>query len=122
MIDSAKVRTQFPSLARIHNNIPLTFLDAPAGTQVPMSVIDSISNYYKTSNANTHGEFLTTNETDKIVTTMRHAMAALLGAEGPETPGRAAGPQVFCDVESDAAGARPFVASQRQRRRRNADG
>ncbi|HEX8059348.1 MAG TPA: cysteine desulfurase-like protein [Cyclobacteriaceae bacterium] len=85
MIDSAKIRTQFPSLTRTHNNIPLTYLDAPAGTQVPNSVIDGISNYYKTSNANTHGEFLTTNETDKIVATMRQAMATLLGAEGPET-------------------------------------
>jgi cysteine desulfurase family protein (TIGR01976 family) len=85
MIDSAKIRTQFPSLARIHNNLSLTFLDAPAGTQVPASVIDSISNYYKTSNANTHGEFLTTNETDNVIATMRRAMAALLGAEGPET-------------------------------------
>jgi cysteine desulfurase family protein (TIGR01976 family) len=85
MIDSAKVRAQFPSLARVHNNIPLTFLDAPAGTQVPTPVIDAITGYYKTSNANTHGEFLTTNETDRVITTMRHAMAALLGAEGPET-------------------------------------
>lgn len=85
MIDSAKVRTQFPSLSRVHNNVQLTYLDAPAGTQVPQSVIDGISNYYKTSNANTHGEFLTTNETDSIITTMRKSMAALLGAEGPET-------------------------------------
>lgn len=85
MIDSAQLRTQFPSLSRIHNNIPLTYLDAPAGTQVPTSVIDAISNYYKTSNANTHGEFLTTNETDAVVVQMRNAMAALLGAEGPET-------------------------------------
>jgi len=85
MIDSSRVRASFPSLARVHNNIPLTYLDAPAGTQVPASVIDAISNYYKTSNANTHGEFLTTNETDVVVTQMRKAMAALLGAEGPET-------------------------------------
>lgn len=85
MIDSAQIRSQFPSLARIHNNIPLTYLDAPAGTQVPQSVIDAISNYYKTSNANTHGEFLTTNETDAVVKSMRVAMAAMLGAEGPET-------------------------------------
>jgi len=85
MIDSAQIRTQFPSLTRIHNNIPLTYLDAPAGTQVPQSVIDAISNYYKTSNANTHGEFLTTNETDGVVATMRKSMAAFLGAEGPET-------------------------------------
>lgn len=85
MLDSTQIRTQFPSLSRVHNNIPLTYLDAPAGTQVPQSVIDSISNYYKTSNANTHGEFLTTNETDKVVAGMRKSMAAFLGAEGPET-------------------------------------
>ncbi|HZY82021.1 MAG TPA: cysteine desulfurase-like protein [Cyclobacteriaceae bacterium] len=85
MIDSSKVRSQFPSLARVHNNIPLTYLDAPAGTQVPQQVIDSIANYYKTSNANTHGEFLTTNETDAVITKMRTAMANMLGAEGPET-------------------------------------
>ncbi len=85
MLDSSHVRSQFPSLKRVHNNIQLTYLDAPAGTQVPQSVIDGISNYYKTSNANTHGEFLTTNETDGIVSSMRKAMATLLGAEGPET-------------------------------------
>lgn len=85
MIDSARVRSLFPSLTRVHSNIPLTYLDAPAGTQVPQQVIDGIVNYYKTSNANTHGEFLTTNETDSIITTMRKSMAALLGAEGPET-------------------------------------
>jgi cysteine desulfurase family protein (TIGR01976 family) len=85
MIDSARVRSLFPALARVHNNIPLTYLDAPAGTQVPQQVIDGISHYYKTSNANTHGEFLTTNETDGVVATMRKTVAALLGAEGPET-------------------------------------
>lgn len=85
MIDSARVRSQFPSLTRVHNNIPLTYLDAPAGTQVPQSVIDGITHYYKTSNANTHGEFLTTNETDVVVATMRKAVAKILGAEGPET-------------------------------------
>lgn len=85
MIDASKLRQQFPSLQRTHNNQPLIFLDGPAGTQVPLSVIDAISNYYKTSNSNTHGEFLTTNETDKIVKDMRVHVAALLGAEGPET-------------------------------------
>jgi cysteine desulfurase family protein (TIGR01976 family) len=85
MIDSARVRSQFPSLTRVHNNIPLTYLDAPAGTQVPQSVIDGIANYYKNSNANTHGEFLTTNETDSTIAAMRKSVAALLGAEGPET-------------------------------------
>ena len=80
-IDSASVRSQFPSLQRIHNNQPMVFLDGPAGTQVPQSVIDAITNYYKTSNANTHGTFITTNETDQVVHHMRECMAALLGAE-----------------------------------------
>jgi cysteine desulfurase family protein (TIGR01976 family) len=48
-------------------------------------VIDAISNYYKKSNANTHGEFLTTHETDAVVQTMRDSVAALLGAEGGHT-------------------------------------
>jgi cysteine desulfurase family protein (TIGR01976 family) len=85
MIDSRQLRSQFPSLKRTHEDKPLIFLDGPAGTQVPDSVINAIAGYYKTSNANTHGEFLTTNETDKIIHQMRVDVAALLGAEGPET-------------------------------------
>ena len=85
MIDSARVRSQFPSLTRVQNSIPLTYLDAPAGTQVPQQVIDGITNYYKNSNANTHGEFLTTHETDGIIAAMRKSVAGFLGAEGPET-------------------------------------
>lgn len=85
MPDTQKIREQFPSLSRKHNNKPLIYLDGPAGTQVPQSVIDAISGYYKTSNSNTHGEFLTTNETDAVIRDMRETVAAFLGAEGPET-------------------------------------
>ena len=84
-IDSTSVRSQFPSLSRKHNNEPLVFLDGPAGTQVPQSVIDAISGYYSTSNANTHGAFVTAQETDRVIDGMRERMAALIGAEGPET-------------------------------------
>lgn len=75
------VRDLFPSLQRKHNNQPLVFIDGPAGTQVPQSVIDSITHYYKNSNANTHGSFLTAKETDNVVQHTRYCMAALLGAE-----------------------------------------
>jgi cysteine desulfurase family protein (TIGR01976 family) len=85
MIDSKQLRLQFPSLQRKHEGKPLIFLDGPAGTQVPDSVINAIAGYYKTSNSNTHGEFLTTSETDKVVRQMRIDAATLLGAEGPET-------------------------------------
>jgi cysteine desulfurase family protein (TIGR01976 family) len=83
--DSASIRKQFPSLQRRHNGQPLIFIDGPAGTQVPQIVIDGITHYYTHSNANTHGAFITTNETDKVIEGMRHAMATLLGAENHRT-------------------------------------
>lgn len=79
------IRTQFPALQRVHNGKPLVFLDGPAGTQVPQVVIDAISDYYKNSNANTHGQFLTTQETDAIMDATRENMAAFLGAEDAHT-------------------------------------
>lgn len=84
MIDST-LRSQFPSLARLHNGKPLIFIDGPAGTQVPEYVINAMSNYYKTSNANTHGAFITTHETDRLMHDMRETVATFLGADGPET-------------------------------------
>ncbi|MFN7116461.1 MAG: cysteine desulfurase-like protein [Saprospiraceae bacterium] len=75
------IRQQFPALYRQHNGKPLIFLDGPAGTQVPQMVIDAISDYYKNSNANTHGQFLTTQETDAIMDATRENLAAFLGAE-----------------------------------------
>jgi cysteine desulfurase family protein (TIGR01976 family) len=81
LVNPIAVRELFPSLHRTHNKLPLIFLDGPAGTQVPQPVIDSITHYYKNSNANTHGTFLTTRETDQVVRHMRQCMAALLGAE-----------------------------------------
>lgn len=73
---------QFPVLQRKVNGQPLVLLDGPAGTQVPLSVIDAISHYYKNSNANSHGAFITTRETDIVLDETRAAVAALLGAEG----------------------------------------
>jgi cysteine desulfurase family protein (TIGR01976 family) len=85
MIATDHLRAQFPSLQRQHNNMPFVYLDGPAGTQVPLSVIEAISNYYKRSNANTHGEFLTTHETDEAIDHMRQSVATLLGAENGST-------------------------------------
>lgn len=78
-------RQQFPALQRQHNGKPLVFLDGPAGTQVPNKVINAISDYYKTSNANVHGAFITTQETDEIMDATRLSIANLLGAESPHT-------------------------------------
>lgn len=79
------IRSQFPSLNRIENGRPIVHLDGPAGTQVPQSVIDAISNVYSNSNANTHGRFPTSNETDELISHTREQVSALIGAEGGHT-------------------------------------
>lgn len=80
-----KFREAFPSLQRIYNGDPLIFMDGPGGTQVPDAVIDACAAYYRKSNANTHGQFVTAQETDAILDDTRSACADFLGAEGPHT-------------------------------------
>ncbi len=73
-------RRDFPSLSRNVQGVPLAFLDGPAGTQVPEPVIAAMAGYYRTSNANTHGEFPTSRETDRLLDATRETVAAFLGA------------------------------------------
>lgn len=62
------IRSQFPALhQRYNNNEYYTFLDGPGGTQVTNSVIDAVSNYYKTINSNTHGVYPTSMATDSMI-------------------------------------------------------
>ncbi|MDA0194619.1 MAG: cysteine desulfurase-like protein [Bacteroidetes bacterium] len=78
-------RKDFPALQRQYNGRNIVYLDGPAGTQVPTLVIDAISDYYKTSNANTHGQFITTQETDVIMSGVRSKVADFLGAPNGST-------------------------------------
>jgi cysteine desulfurase family protein (TIGR01976 family) len=80
-----KIRDNFPALSNEVNGYPVIYLDGPAGTQVPNQVIEAQSQYYKNCNANSHGFFQSSRETDKIIDQTRQNVAALLGAEGPET-------------------------------------
>ncbi|NRB64041.1 MAG: cysteine desulfurase-like protein [Saprospiraceae bacterium] len=82
---NANFRAAFPSLQREHNGQPLIYLDGPGGTQVPEAVIEACSSYYRRSNANTHGQFITAQETDSILDHTRLACAQFLGASGPRT-------------------------------------
>ncbi len=49
-----KLRAQFPILAREVYGKKLVYLDNAATTQKPLAVIEKISDYYKTGNANIH--------------------------------------------------------------------
>ena len=62
------------------NGNQLAYFDGPAGSQVPKQVIDSISHYYRTFNANAHGEFITSLEVDQAVEECRETVAQFLNA------------------------------------------
>src|SRR6266568_3897383 len=72
------VRAQFPSLSQRINGHPAVFLDGPGGTQVPQKVIDAISSYLRTNNANTGGAYNTSRNTDQMIAGARSAMADFL--------------------------------------------
>lgn len=80
---NSEFRSRFTSLHRKGAERPFIYLDGPAGTQVPEAVIAAILGYYRTSNANTHGQFITTRETDVLMDRTREEVATFLGAEGP---------------------------------------
>jgi selenocysteine lyase/cysteine desulfurase len=83
VFDAAALRQEFPALGLEQDGAPLAFFDGPGGTQVPERVIDAVTNYYRTSNANDGGAFLTSQRSDAIVAEARAALADLLNAGSP---------------------------------------
>ncbi len=81
--DVDSIRARFPALSLTHEGRPMAFFDGPGGTQVPDTVIDAVSRYYRDSNANAGGDFLTSRRSDAVVAEAHAALADLLGAESP---------------------------------------
>ncbi len=52
--DFLKLRKDFPILSTVMNGFPLVYLDNAATTQKPQVVIDALTNFYTTTNANIH--------------------------------------------------------------------
>jgi cysteine desulfurase family protein (TIGR01976 family) len=77
------VREQFPALNLMVGRQPVVYLDGPGGTQVPNQVISAMSEYYRESNANLGGCFVTSQRTGKIVNRARAGLAELINAPGP---------------------------------------
>jgi cysteine desulfurase family protein (TIGR01976 family) len=81
--DVEAVRGRFPALTALHDGRPVAFFDGPGGTQVPDTVIDAVTDYYRTANANHGGAFATSAASDAIVHDAHVAAAELLGAADP---------------------------------------
>jgi cysteine desulfurase family protein (TIGR01976 family) len=82
--DVASIRSRFPALSVTHEGRPFVYFDGPGGTQVPATVIDAVSRYYRESNANHGGSFLTSQRSDAISEEAHAAVADLLGVDADE--------------------------------------
>ncbi|HEX9122250.1 MAG TPA: cysteine desulfurase-like protein [Actinomycetota bacterium] len=82
--DLSPLRARFPALARTQDGRACAFLDAPGGSQVPDTVIEAMASYLRRSNANTHGTFATSEETDALLAETHRAAADLVGSDPDE--------------------------------------
>lgn len=82
-LDIAWCRQQFPALARQVNGAPAAFFDGPAGSQVPISVIEAVAGYLAGTNANSGGVFATSLESESIVEEALASAADFLGTDDP---------------------------------------
>ena len=89
MIDSTfnveRVRSQFPSLSRMLDGKQAIYFDGPAGSQVPRSVVDRISECMLHHNANRSGRFATSREVDAIMNQCHQVFCDFVGAASPES-------------------------------------
>lgn len=80
MLNLDAIRSQFPAFSRVVNGHAAAYFDGPAGSQVPQSVIDAVSNYLAHFNANCGAAFVTSLGTDVALSNARSACADFLNA------------------------------------------
>jgi cysteine desulfurase family protein (TIGR01976 family) len=78
------IRAQFPAIERSYHNYPVAYFDGPGGTQVPRAVADAMTDYLFHHNANTHWKYPTSEETDKLISDSREAVATFLNGRADE--------------------------------------
>jgi cysteine desulfurase family protein (TIGR01976 family) len=74
------IRSCFPSLSVTDDGAARTYLDNPAGTQVPKRVADAAAHTLIYANANLGGAFVTSLAAEAVVQRAHEAMATFLGA------------------------------------------
>ncbi|HJP40981.1 MAG TPA: cysteine desulfurase [Dehalococcoidia bacterium] len=86
VLDTDRVRTDFPILSETVNGRPLVYLDNAATTQKPRAVIDALVHYYEHDNANIHRGLhaLAVRATEQYEA-VRAKVARFVGAASPES-------------------------------------
>lgn len=79
------IRAKFPSLSRTIDGKPVIYLDGPAGTQVPLSVVKRVADCMLNHNANRSGCFATSREVDSIMDQSHEIFADFLGAPSADS-------------------------------------
>lgn len=82
--DVDAVRSAFPALQETVDGKPVIFLDNPAGTQIPQTVIDDITECLIHYNVNTEVPYGPGERVTRMAQKARQAAADLLGAEPDE--------------------------------------
>ena len=79
-----QIRGKFPALNIKDSGVRRIYFDNPAGTQVPIEVIEAVQKCMIESNANIQGGFETSNRADKILDEFHQSMADFLNATSSE--------------------------------------
>ena len=82
--DVARVRADFPILQRTIRGHPLVYLDSAATAQKPRQVIEAVTRYYESGNANVHrGVHALSQEATTEYERVRHLAAGFFNAADP---------------------------------------
>lgn len=85
MLDVASLRALFPALAHTDElGRPYVFMDGPAGTQVPVTVIEAVARGLERAASNVGGPFPASVTSGEVVSEARAAAADLVGGASGE--------------------------------------
>lgn len=82
--DFRTLRRQFPALTRKLNGQQVVYLDGPGGTQVPLGVIEAMSEFMRQGGSNLGGHFVSSAYSQAIEDDAREAMRDLYNARRAE--------------------------------------
>ncbi len=83
-LDVARLRKDFPLLAREVHGHPIVYLDSAASSQRPVPVLDAMREYEETTHANVHrGVYSIAEEATRRFEAARHKVGTFIGAPDP---------------------------------------